>query len=97
MHHSGAVLWLSPGFAPHFSQKKWDVSVCLFGTQTIVTALLPKFDYFNYSVLFILTENYRLSEETMNGQMQFSGMCYIPVTAHHAHDLFIDVLLVVFL
>lgn len=96
-------LWYSfmalPRLCPTLFMKEMQYECVCFGLSrswTIIRALSPKFDYFESLFLFSQKTTGCLKKPLMH-RMQFSCMCYIPVTAHHAHDLFIDVLLVVFL
>lgn len=96
-------LWYSfmalPRLCPTLFMKEMQYECVCLGLSrswTIIRALSPKFDYFECLFLFSQKTTGCLKKPLMH-RMQFSCMCYIPVTAHHAHDLFIDVLLVVFL
>lgn len=96
-------LWYSfmalPRLCPTLFMKEMQYECVCLGLSrswTIIRALSPKFDYFESLFLFSQKTTGCLKKPLMH-RMQFSCMCYIPVTAHHAHDLFIDVLLVVFL
>lgn len=99
LSHSGTVLWLSPGSAPHFSWKKCNMSVFVLdwaGREQLSELYRQSLTILRVFFLFSQKTRGCLKKPLMH-RMQFSCMCYIPVTAHHAHDLFIDVLLVVFL
>lgn len=99
LSHSGTVLWLSPGSAPHFSWKKCNMSVFVWawaGREQLSELYRQSLTILRVFFLFPQKTTGCLKKPLMH-RMQFSCMCYIPVTAHHAHDLFIDVLLVVFL
>lgn len=99
LSHSGTVLWLSPGSAPHFSWKKCNMSVFVLdwaGREQLSELYRQSLTILRVFFLFSQKTTGCLKKPLMH-RMQFSCMCYIPVTAHHAHDLFIDVLLVVFL